>query len=87
MASARFVDFIADDNPAKQNLYSPGLHLPVLPSTSLYDRKPDYVIVLAWRYFEKIAEKHRAYLAQGGQFLVPQPEIRIVADETCAEPR
>ena len=30
-----FLDFLADDNPAKQGRFSPGLHLPVLPSPSL----------------------------------------------------
>jgi 2-polyprenyl-3-methyl-5-hydroxy-6-metoxy-1,4-benzoquinol methylase len=73
-----FVDFIADDNPAKQNLFSPGLHLPVLPSASLYDRKPDYVVVLAWRYIDAIVAKNRAYLAAGGQFLVPFPEVLVI---------
>lgn len=73
-----FVDFIADDNPAKQNLFSPGLHLPVLPSASLYDRKPDYVVVLAWRYIDSIVSKNHAYLANGGRFVVPFPRIQVI---------
>src|SRR4029077_9281767 len=34
--------FIVDDSPDKQNLYSPGYHIPVLPTAMLYARKPDY---------------------------------------------
>jgi SAM-dependent methyltransferase len=74
-----FVDFIADDNPAKQNLYSPGLHLPVLRSESLVDRRPDYVVVLAWRYVNAIVERNRIYLAGGGRFVVPCPEFREIS--------
>ncbi|MBU1932047.1 class I SAM-dependent methyltransferase [Patescibacteria group bacterium] len=70
--------FIADDYETKQNLYSPGYHIPVLTPQSLYERKPDYVLILAWRYAEPIIKKHKAFLEQGGKFIVPLPDLRIV---------
>lgn len=72
------LSFIVDDNPAKQNLYSPGYHIPVLPSHAIYARKPDIVLILAWRFSEPIIDKHRAYLDQGGHFIVPLPEIQVI---------
>ncbi|MDP2330642.1 MAG: class I SAM-dependent methyltransferase [Reyranella sp.] len=72
-----FLDFLADDNPAKQGRFSPGLHLPVLPSTSLCQRKPDYVVILAWRFAGEIIRKNQAYLDGGGHFIVPVPELRV----------
>jgi SAM-dependent methyltransferase len=69
---------IYDDYPAKQGLFSPGHHLPVLPSQAIYERKPEYVIILAWRYFEAIVEKHREFLQQGGYFIVPLPELNVL---------
>ncbi len=74
----KFLSFIVDDNPAKHHLYSPGLHLPTLPSEALYQRKPDYVVVLAWRYVDSIVKRHQAFLAQGGQFVTPLPEIGLI---------
>jgi hypothetical protein len=73
-----FLDFLADDNPAKQGRFSPGLHLPVLPSSSLYERRPDFVVVLAWRFEHAIVPKNKAYLEQGGHFIVPVPELKVV---------
>lgn len=70
--------FIADDYEAKQNLYSPGYHIPVLAPQALYERKPDYVLILAWRYAEPIIKKHKAFLKQGGRFIVPLPDLRVV---------
>lgn len=70
------LSFLIDDNPAKQNLFSPGFHLPVLPSEEMYAQKPDYVLVLAWRFADMIVKKHRAYLNQGGHFIVPLPTLR-----------
>lgn len=70
--------FIVDDDPKKHNTYSPGFHIPTLPSEALYKSMPDYVVILAWRYIEPIIKKHQAFLKQGGHFIVPLPEIKII---------
>lgn len=72
------LSFILDDYPAKQNLYSPGYHLPVLGSHALYERNPDLVMILAWRYAEPIIQRHKAYLDQGGRFIVPLPDLKAI---------
>ena len=72
------LSFIADDYPAKQNLYSPGYHIPVLASRALDERKPDYVLILAWRYAEPIIAKHKAFIEHGGKFIVPLPAMKII---------
>jgi len=48
------LSFLVDDNPARHGLFSPGHHLPVFPSSELLERKPDYVVVLAWAYADPI---------------------------------
>jgi SAM-dependent methyltransferase len=73
-----FLDFLADDNPAKQGRFSPGLHLPVLPAASLCQRQPDYVVILAWRFADDIIRKNQAYLDRGGRFIVPVPELKVI---------
>jgi len=72
------LDFLVDDNPVRHNLFSPGHHLPVLPSRFLYDRKADAVLVLAWAYFDPIRKRHQAFFDQGGQFIVPLPKLQII---------
>jgi len=71
------IDFIADDSPLKQNLYSPGLHIPVVAGEEIYTRKPDYVIILAWNFAEPIMKAHAAFKEQGGKFIVPLPHLEI----------
>jgi len=72
------IEYIVDDNPAKHNTYSPGCHIPVLSSEEIYERKPGYVIMFAWRYFEPITKKHQRFLDQGGHFIVPLPELEVI---------
>ena len=72
------IKFIVDDNPLKQGTFSPGAHIPVLPSAELSTQKPDIVVILAWIYADPILKRNEAYIAAGGKFVVPLPEPRIV---------
>lgn len=74
----KYIDFIVDDNPDKQNTFSPGLHIPTLPSEALYEKKPDVVIVLAWRYVDAIKTRHQKYLSEGGHFILPLPKVEVI---------
>ncbi len=73
-----YLDYLVDDNPAKQGRFSPGLHLPVYPTSALAERKPDYVLVLAWRFAGVFIDKNQAYLKNGGRIAIPVPEFRMV---------
>lgn len=72
------LDFLFDDDAAKQNMFSPGHHIPILSSQEIYERKPDYIVILAWRFYEMIIKKHQAYLDHGGHFILPLPEMKII---------
>ena len=69
------IDFIADDSPLKQGLFSPGLHIPVVPSSEIYERNPDYLVLLAWNFADPIMAKHAAFAENGGKFIVPLPKV------------
>jgi SAM-dependent methyltransferase len=72
------LDFLVDENPLKQNLLSPGHHIPVLGVDAIYERKPDYVVILAWNFASDIMRRHHAYLDQGGRFILPMPEPTVI---------
>lgn len=71
------IDFIVDDNPLKQGLYTPGTHIPILPSSAIYDKKPDYLLILAWNFSEPIMSMHRKFSENGGHFIVPLPLLTL----------
>jgi SAM-dependent methyltransferase len=72
------LDFVVDDNPLKQGLFTPVSHIPIYSAEALYERCPDYVLILAWNFAEPIMAMHRKYQENGGQFIVPMPVPRIV---------
>jgi SAM-dependent methyltransferase len=71
------LEYVVDDSPLKQGLFTPGLHVPIVPSTRLYESKPDYVLILAWNFTEPIMRTHKAYSDLGGKFIVPLPTLKV----------
>jgi SAM-dependent methyltransferase len=73
------LDYLVDDNRARQGLLSPGLGLPVTsPDVLLSDRRPELVLILAWRYSAQIVTTHVRYQQGGGAFLQMLPEVRRI---------
>lgn len=66
---------IIDSTPSKQNKYSPGMHIPIVPRIDgLYEA--DAILLTAWNYFDEIIKKEYDYLNKGGKFIVlPNPYI------------
>ena len=71
------IDFLIDDSPLKQGLYSPGLHIPVEASQAIYEKKPDYILILAWNFASQIMNSHQEYSDRGGKFISPLPEVKV----------
>ncbi len=73
------IDFTVDRSPYKQGRFLPGSHIPVLSPEALMQRRPDYTVILPWNIADEIIAQQQDYLRGGGQFIIPIPEIRVVA--------
>ncbi|MBF0285761.1 MAG: class I SAM-dependent methyltransferase [Magnetococcales bacterium] len=71
------IDFIVDDSPWKQGLFSPGLHIPILPSSAIASEKPDAIVILAWNFAQPLLNKLADYRQSGGKCVVPLPEVTV----------
>ncbi|MGC9450680.1 MAG: class I SAM-dependent methyltransferase [Oceanipulchritudo sp.] len=74
------VDFVADLNEYKHGKYMGGNHLPIVSPAELRARNPDVVLILAWNFAEEIMNQLEDYRSQGGTFLIPVPDVRLVGD-------
>lgn len=72
------LDYIVDDNPLKQNLYSPGSKIKILSPEVLTKEKSKVCIVpLAWNFFDEIKERVDKIIETDCIFLRYFPEVVI----------
>lgn len=72
------LDYIVEDSPPKQGLFTPGMHIPVVSPSRLIKDQPDYLFILAWNFAEPIMLKLADYKKRGGRFIIPVPVPQIV---------
>lgn len=72
------LEYIVDDNTYKQNMFSPGLNIPIKPCEILSIDKVDYIIILSCNFVEEIVSKLELYRKAGLRIIIPFPEIRII---------
>jgi hypothetical protein len=69
---------IAEVNPEKFGRVTPGTHIPIISELEARAMQPDYFLVLPWHFKDGILRREKEYLASGGKFIFPFPEIEIV---------
>jgi len=72
------IPFIAEVNDQKFGAFTPGTYIPIISEAEARAMKPDYFLVLPWHFKHSILEREKDYLANGGKFIFPLPEIEIV---------
>ena len=73
------LEFIIDTTPLKQGKLTPGTHIPVISPEKIMEKgEKDIALLLAWNYENEILEKEQSFRKQGGKFLVPIPEPRLI---------
>jgi hypothetical protein len=72
-----YLQFLVDDDPYRQNLVSPGYHIPVVSPETLSQDKPSYTLILAPLYAEQIMAKNSGYADSGGHFIKIWPTVEI----------
>ena len=69
---------IAEVNPDKFGCYTPGSNIPIVSEEEARAMKPDYFLVLPWHFKDGILRREQEFLASGGKFIFPFPEIEII---------
>lgn len=70
------ISMIAETNPLKLGLLTPGTHIPIVSEDRFLEEMPDYALLLTWNYVDYFLE-HSDYIRRGGRFIVPLPEPTV----------
>ena len=74
-----FLDYTVDRSPHKQGRFLPGTHVPICAPERIAETRPDYVLILPWNLREEIVAQMGRIRDWGGQFVVPIPEVKVIA--------
>ena len=73
-----FIDFVVDKSPAKQGKFTPGTQLPINAPNKLLEEKVSHALLLAWNFADEIIDQQKTFTAQGGKFIIPLPDVKII---------
>ena len=72
----KIINRIYDDNPLRQGLYLPGSSAKVINPSEIKNLKPNFIVVLAWRYLKQIMVKNRQ-IKNKSIFVSLLPKLKI----------
>ena len=69
----------ADRDSRKFGKMTIGSNIPVISEEQARDEKPDYFLVLPWHLVDFFKERESEFFKNGGKFIVPLPDFKIVS--------
>lgn len=72
------IEAAADRNSDKWGSETIGTKIPIISEEESRARNPDYYLVLPWHFLGEFTEREQDFLQQGGKFIVPLPEVRVI---------
>ena len=76
--SNKKIRFIADRNPQKFNLYTPGTKIKIVSEAFSRKCKPNYYLVLPWHFKKEIVAREKNTINSGSKFIFPLPKMKII---------
>jgi len=71
------IKYIADRNPDKFGLKTPGTNIEIVSEKISRSYKPDYYLVLPWHFKEEIIKREKKIRQKGTKFIFPLPTMKI----------
>ena len=69
---------IAERNPLKYGLYTPGTNVPICSEERMRNAKPDFLVIFPWYFFSEFEARESALHDHGCKFVLPLPSFKIV---------
>ena len=75
----KLISKAADRDSKKFGKMTVGSNIPIISEEQARDEKPDYFLVLPWHLVDFFKERENKFLNNGGKFIVPLPDFKIIS--------
>ncbi len=72
------LEYVVDINEHKHGCYTVGSRIRIMPTETLLEDYPEYVLLLAWNFQGEVMRQQSEYRKQGGKFIIPIPHPMII---------
>ena len=72
------IEKVADRNSDKWGRKTVGTEIQIISEEEARKSKPDYFLILPWHFLNEFIDREKEFLKNGGQFIVPLPQFRII---------
>ena len=72
------INYIADRNPLKYNLFTPGTKIKIISENYSRKLKPDYYLVLPWHFKKEILIREKKIREKGTKLIFPLPKMHVI---------
>lgn len=69
--------FTVDRSPHKQGRFLPGTRIPIRQPETIFESRPDYVLILPWNLRDEIVENMAGVRDWGGRFVTAVPQLQV----------
>ena len=73
----KMIDHVAERNPKKYNLYTPGSRIQIISESQSRKMLPDYYLVLPWHFKKEILIREKKTIKNGSKFIFPLPKFTV----------
>ncbi|MBW4575266.1 MAG: class I SAM-dependent methyltransferase [Aphanothece sp. CMT-3BRIN-NPC111] len=77
------VECATEVNQFKIGRLTPGTYIPIIDERTLQEQ-PDYYLILSWNFLDYLIGKYKTFLLNGGKFIVPVPNVRVLSFESIS---
>lgn len=71
------LEYVSDSTPAKQRLYTPGVHIPIRSPEHFRTDAPHFALLFAWNHAAEISEKEKAFTEAGRRWITYVPRVVV----------
>jgi hypothetical protein len=75
--SKKYIKFVADRNPKKNNHYTPGTKMKIITEARSRKLSPDFYFVLPWHFQKEILKREKKLIKKGCKFIFPLPSFKV----------